>query len=113
MSSLNVNTINEYTSANGVTIDGALIKDNFLAAAAGGGLVKLGTHTFDNSGDQPVLLINGEPADHPVYHDTPEFNIDGKDHFIMESDGSGGTNIRIEDLPNLEEENNDDMEAVD
>ena len=51
MSSLNVNTINEYTSANGVTIDGALIKDNFLAAAAGGGLVKLGTHTFDNSGD--------------------------------------------------------------
>ena len=27
MSSLNVNTINEYTSANGVTIDGVLIKD--------------------------------------------------------------------------------------
>ena len=28
MSSLNVNTIAEYTSANGVTIDGVLIKDN-------------------------------------------------------------------------------------
>ena len=28
MSSLNVNTISEYTSANGVTIDGVLIKDN-------------------------------------------------------------------------------------
>ena len=27
MSSINVNTINEYTSANGVTIDGAVIKD--------------------------------------------------------------------------------------
>jgi len=51
MSTLQVNTINESTSASGVTIDGALIKDNFLAAAAGGGLVKLGTHTFDNSGD--------------------------------------------------------------
>ena len=50
MSEIQVNTINEYTGANGVTIDGALIKDNFLAAA-GGGLVKLGTHTFDNSGD--------------------------------------------------------------
>ena len=51
MSEIQVNTINEYTGANGVTIDGALIKDNFLAASAGGGLVKLGTHTFDNSGD--------------------------------------------------------------
>ena len=30
MSQLNVNTINERTSASGVTIDGVLIKDNKL-----------------------------------------------------------------------------------
>jgi hypothetical protein len=35
MSSLNVNTINEYTGANGVTIDGVLIKDNKLASGTG------------------------------------------------------------------------------
>ena len=35
MSSLNVNTINEYTSANGVTIDGVLIKDSKLASGTG------------------------------------------------------------------------------
>ena len=31
MSEIQVNTINEYTGANGVTIDGVLIKDNKLA----------------------------------------------------------------------------------
>ena len=35
MSSLNVNTISEYTSANGVTIDGVLLKDNKLASGTG------------------------------------------------------------------------------
>jgi hypothetical protein len=75
MSSINVNTINEYTGANGVTIDGvklkdnavetdtisektsaagvtidgALIKDNFLSATAGGGLVKLTSGTASSS----------------------------------------------------------------
>jgi len=34
MSSLNVNTINEYTSANGVTIDGVLVKDGVVAGKA-------------------------------------------------------------------------------
>jgi hypothetical protein len=57
--------------------------------------------TFDNSGDTPVMLIDGEAASHPVYHDTPEFNTDGKDHFVFEADGNGGTNINIEDLPDL------------
>ena len=36
MSSLNVNTIGEYTSGNGVTIDGALIKDGKVTGGAAG-----------------------------------------------------------------------------
>jgi len=54
MSEIQVNTINEYTGANGVTIDGALIKDNFLAATAGGGLVKLFSQTA--SGDSYIAF---------------------------------------------------------
>ncbi len=57
--------------------------------------------SFDNSGDQPVLLIDGEPASHPVYYTEPTFNPDGKDHFQFEPDGEGGTTIYIEDLPDL------------
>ena len=34
MSEIQVNTINEYTSANGVTIDGVLIKDGVVAGKA-------------------------------------------------------------------------------
>ena len=34
MSEIQVNTINEYTGANGVTIDGALIKDSLITASA-------------------------------------------------------------------------------
>lgn len=49
MSTLNVNVIGERTSGSGVTIDGALIKDNLLASSAGGGLVKLATATASNS----------------------------------------------------------------
>ncbi|QAB14306.1 cadherin-like domain-containing protein [Hydrogenovibrio thermophilus] len=56
------------------------------------------TITFDVSGDTPVLLIDGAEATQPVYYDTPSFNPDGKDHFILENDGQGGTTISIEDL---------------
>jgi len=48
-SEIKVDTISEKTSANGVTIDGALIKDSQLAATAGGGLVRLETATASNS----------------------------------------------------------------
>jgi hypothetical protein len=54
MSEIQVNTINEYTGANGVTIDGALIKDNFLVATAGGGLVKLDSTTGTNVSELTV-----------------------------------------------------------
>tara|TARA_R100000231_G_C5255886_1_gene144186 strand:+ start:115 stop:660 length:546 start_codon:yes stop_codon:yes gene_type:complete len=48
MSSLNVNTISEYTSANGVTIDGVLLKDNKLASGTGNVLqVVAGTANTD------------------------------------------------------------------
>jgi len=57
--------------------------------------------TFDTTGDTPVLLINGSEASHPVYHDTPEWNPDGMDHFVFTEDPNGGMTIGIEDLPNL------------
>ena len=62
-SEIKVDTISEKTSANGVTIDGALIKDSQLAATAGGGLVKISsinttgsTYTFDNVFDSSTYL---------------------------------------------------------
>ena len=58
MSSINVNTINEYTGANGVTIDGALIKDSQLASTAGGGLVKLAEYTFSNDADKDLDVLD-------------------------------------------------------
>jgi len=57
--------------------------------------------SFDNSGATPTLLVDGTTISNHVYHDTPDFNFDGKDHFVFESDGNGGTNINIEDLPGL------------
>ncbi len=51
MSELNVDTINEQTSANGVTIDGVLIKDGQVdgkdvSSLVSGGLVLLDSHDF-------------------------------------------------------------------
>ena len=57
--------------------------------------------TFDNSGDTPVLLVNGDQLSQPTYYTQPELNADGEDHFVFTSDGSGGTNISLEDLSNL------------
>ena len=38
MSQINVNTVNEYASANGVTVDGVLIKDGAIASSFISGL---------------------------------------------------------------------------
>ncbi len=74
----------------------------FFIIANGAGLInESSVITFDTSSDTPVLLINGSASTKPVYHDNPEFNADGKDHFVFSTDGKGGTNINIEDLPNL------------
>jgi hypothetical protein len=45
MSTINVDNINEYTSAGGVTIDGLLIKDGALPVGATG-LTKIAGSTF-------------------------------------------------------------------
>lgn len=54
MSTLNVDNINEYTTGDGVTIDGALIKDSKVAASAGGGLVLLSSNTVSDSSSTSV-----------------------------------------------------------
>ena len=65
----------------------------------------------DTSG-KPLILVNGVELSqsgntntgyvtNAVYHDNPEFNTDGQDHFTFTSDGNGGTNINIEDLAGL------------
>ena len=51
MSEIQVNTINEYTGASGVTIDGVLLKDGAIPSTAGGGLVKLTSATASSSAD--------------------------------------------------------------
>ena len=51
MSSLNVNTIAEYTSGNGVTVDGVLLKDNEMGSTyLDAGLVKLAQYDFATDG---------------------------------------------------------------
>ena len=52
MSTINVDNINEYTSAGGVTIDGVLIKDSQMAGTyLNGGLVKLATVTASSTAE--------------------------------------------------------------
>ena len=55
MSSLNVNTIAEYTSGNGVTIDGVLIKDNTVDSVPE---VDQWHLTSDRSNDNSVITAN-------------------------------------------------------
>jgi len=73
----------------------------FIIANGAGEIDSESVISFDNSGEKPVLLIDGEAAAHPVYYTEPGFNSDDKDHFHFDSDGKGGTYINIEDLPNL------------
>ena len=47
-------TISEKTSGSGVTIDGALVKDSKIAATAGGGLVLLSSNTVSSSSGTSV-----------------------------------------------------------
>jgi len=52
MSEIQVNTINEYTGANGVTIDGVLLKDNQMAGTyLDGGIIKLASVTANNTAE--------------------------------------------------------------
>ena len=73
----------------------------FIMSNGAGNVSETDSITFDNSGDFPVLLVDGQPSVDPVYYTQPELNTDGKDHFKFTLDGNGGTVISIEDLPNL------------
>lgn len=75
--------------------------DFFIIANGASAVTMDSTITFDNSGSYPQLLIDGVASNLPVYFSDPALNYDGCDHFIYKSDGNGGTNIFIEDLPNL------------
>jgi VCBS repeat-containing protein len=55
--------------------------------------------TFDNSGDYPKLLIDGNEASKPVYYSDSEFNSDGVAHFFYSTDENGNTIVSMEDLP--------------
>ena len=61
---------------------------------------------FDSNGQ---LSIDGNSSNAMVFHTNPQWNSDGRDHFIYESDGQGGTNIKIEDLKNLGDKDFDDV----
>jgi|TARA_B100000035_G_scaffold62862_1_gene50882 hypothetical protein len=80
MSSLNVNTIGEYTSGNGVTIDGALIKDGKVTGGAAG-------LTLVTSGS--VSAVTGITLDNVFTSTFP--------NYLFQFNGEGTTN-NIEEL---------------
>jgi|TARA_R100000458_G_scaffold46335_2_gene44749 hypothetical protein len=65
MSEIQVNTINEYTSANGVTIDGLLIKDGAIPSIAGGKVLQVvqGTLSSAASSNSQTYADTGLTAD--------------------------------------------------
>jgi len=70
--------------------------------------------TFDNTGVYPEVKVNDTVVDVEVFFTDPTLNYDKKDHFIYESDGEGGTVIRVEDLPGLGDRDfNDIIMSVD
>jgi len=96
MSEIQVNTINEYTGANGVTIDGALIKDSQLAATAGGGLVRLETAT---ASDSPTFTFDDfvDNSTYSYYKLIIEEIVPATDsavlHFVFRSGGASGADM--------------------
>ena len=63
------------------------------------------TITFDNDGQYPVMIADGNTITHPVYYTNPDFNRDDHgDHFKMVADDDGqGTTVYIEDLPTTDD----------
>ena len=95
-SEIKVDTISEKTAANGVTIDGALIKDSQLASTAGGGLVLLQsatasaspTFTFDNFADSSTY------SGYRVVFDSVLHSADSNDLlFTFRSGGASGSDM--------------------
>jgi len=95
-SEIKVDTISEKTSANGVTIDGALIKDSQLAATAGGGLVRLETAT---ASDSPTFTFDDfvDNSTYSYYKLILEEIVPATDaavlHFVFRSGGASGADM--------------------
>ena len=95
-SEIKVDTISEKTSANGVTIDGALIKDSQLAATAGGGLVRLETAT---ASDSPTFTFDDfvDNSTYSYYKLIIEEIVPATDsavlHFVFRSGGASGADM--------------------
>ena len=83
--------------------------DFFIIANGSSDVTSSSVISFDNSGDYPALKIDGVASDLPVFFSDPALNYDDKDHFVYKSDDNGGTNICIEDLPGLGDEDFDDI----
>ena len=84
-SEIKVDTISEKTSANGVTIDGALIKDSKLASTAGGGLVLLQTATASNSSELLFdnFVDNSTYVSYKLYIDEIIPTVDGQAPYFI------------------------------
>ncbi|NVJ52517.1 MAG: VWA domain-containing protein, partial [Campylobacteraceae bacterium] len=66
--------------------------------------------SFDNSTGHPKLIVDGKEIDQKItiYQDK-DFNVDGKEHFIIEDNDDGTQTIKIEDLPNNGDKDFDDL----
>ena len=92
MSTLNVDSINEYTSAGGVTIDGVLIKDG----VAHSGLVLLSGNTL--SGSTGVTVDDVFTSTYTNYKVTISWNASHSStstcHIVLRAGGSDDTNSK-------------------
>ena len=68
MSSINVNTINEYTGANGVTIDGVKIKDGSITSGNSVPVADIWRLTSDVTGTDGTISSNLERASTTTGH---------------------------------------------
>ena len=66
--------------------------------------------SFDNTTDYPKLIVDGQEIDQAItIFQDKEFNIDGKEHFVIEDNNDGTQTIKIEDLPNNGDKDFDDL----
>ena len=109
MSTLSVNTIQEVTSANGVSVDGVTIKDGQVPASAGSSLVLLNTTTissgvagviFDNSlitttYNAYKIIFQGLSSDGADFDLEAKFSNDNGSNFINYKSASQNTGLNV------------------
>jgi len=92
MSEIQVNTINEYTGANGVTIDGVLVKDS----VAHSGLVKLASATASGSSDLTFdnFVDHSTYAYYKIVYNNFKAETNNKEfRFIFRTGGESGSDL--------------------